>query len=1071
MPVKNLQCISPAHVRNLITAKDWNSTDLGHPEHWPASLCANVSLILDHPVPMCIIWGSNFSMIYNERFAQLLGLAHPGALGAPASSIFSADWAMLEPQLMDAFLGNSVEIAGLRLQIANRLDLPAYMDFACSPVREHDGGVAGVLISVTLKSAKVHVQASEEKEREDEKQFTALANNIQNLAWMATPEGWIYWYNDRWYEYTGTTPGEMEGWGWTSVHDPEYLPKVIESWQHSIKSGERFEMVFPLKGADNIYRPFLTLVFPLRDRSGNIVRWIGTNTDISKQKEAEEQFRQMAERMPQKIWTSDPHGNRTYFNQTMLDYTGLAFKDLEGWGWKRIIHPDDWDQTKERLDHSIKTGEDYHTRNRLLRRDGKYLWHIVRAIPIKNENGTVKMWIGTNTEIHDQVELSEYLQKNLSERENRIQTILQHAPDAIISIDDEGFITSWNSEATKVFGWNEIEAVGKTLTSTIIPRRYHAGHDNGMKHFLSTGEGPVINRPVEVVATKKDGAEIPVELKISTSRMDGRHIFIGFIRDISLRKQAEEIIRNKTNQLIEAQELAHIGSWEWDVRHDRIEWSDELFRIFGLEPQEFVATYESYLNYIHEDDRELVNGIVTQALSDRMPFQFFHKVLRRDGSVRIISASGRVFTDKAGDILRMTGTAQDVTNQKRYEEELKLSEERFLKIFHNNPVPMTLSEVKSNKIRFANNLFYNTFGYDSTEVLGHSAEELELIDPEEYQHVVGRIFGYIGEQRSLDEVQALSRDETEVLLLKLKQVEQMKDFEILYTRKNGQKFPAIVSFEVIRIGAESYIVTSYQDITERKKIEERLRIQNEQLDQANKELESFAYVSSHDLQEPLRKIQTFVSLIEETEAGNLSDYGLDKFRKIQASASRMQTLIKDLLAFSSTASSERKFEAVDLMDLIEEVKDDLSLEISQKNAKIEIGEACTAKLIPFQFRQLMSNLIGNALKFSKSDVAPSIKINCVIDKGKKFDFKKLSPELAYCHITVEDNGIGFSQDQNERIFDVFQRLHGRDQYTGTGIGLAIVKKIVENHDGFISAQGVPGIGATFHVYVPCKPEV
>ena len=131
-----------------------------------------------------------------------------------------------------------------------------YFNYVYQPYHEADGTIAGVtVIAYDVTSAVI----AKKKIEENEKQFNTLANNIQNLAWMANADGWIYWYNDRWYEYTGTTPEEMEGWGWKSVHDPEQLPEVLEKWQHSINTGEPFEMVFPLKGADNIFRPFLTL--------------------------------------------------------------------------------------------------------------------------------------------------------------------------------------------------------------------------------------------------------------------------------------------------------------------------------------------------------------------------------------------------------------------------------------------------------------------------------------------------------------------------------------------------------------------------------------------------------------------------------------------------------------------------------------------------------------------------------------------------------------------------------------------------------------------------------------------
>ena len=421
----------------------------------------------------------------------------------------------------------------------------------------------------------------EQELKESEKQFAILANNIQNLAWMANAEGWIYWYNDRWYEYTGTTHTEMEGWGWKSVHDPEKLPDVLEKWQHSLKTGKPFEMVFPLKGKDQIFRPFLTLVFPLRDNEGKIIRWIGTNTDISAQKEAEEQFRQMAEYMPQKVWTADAEGNKNYFNQVMLDYTGLPFEELKDWGWEKIIHPDNKEEYLRLWRESVRTGNDFVVENQFRRKDGKFLWHLTRAIALKDDAGKIKMWIGSKTEIQDQIEFSEKLEESLKRSNDRMRTILHHAPDAVISIDEEGIIRSWNPEAENIFGWTEREIIGRTLAETIIPERHHKGLETGIKHFLRTGEGPSINKPMELSAIRKAGDEFPVEVKISTSKIDNQYIFIGFVRDISVRKEAEEMIQNKTNQLIEAQKLAHIGSWEWDVLSNKFEWSDEFTGYMG----------------------------------------------------------------------------------------------------------------------------------------------------------------------------------------------------------------------------------------------------------------------------------------------------------------------------------------------------------------------------------------------------------------------------------------------------------------------------------------------------------
>ena len=235
---------------------------------------------------------------------------------------------------------------------------------------------------------------------------------------------------------------------------------------------------------------------------------------------------------------------------------------------------------------------------------------------------------------------------------------------------------------------------------------------------------------------------------------------------------------------------------------------------------------------------------------------------------------------------------------------------------------------------------------------------------------------------------------------------------------------------------------------------------------ANKELLAFTYISSHDLQEPLRKIQTFVTIILENESKNLSEKGKYNFQRMQLAAGRMQQLIDDLLAFSRINSTDHQFENTNLNSIIEEVKNELRDTIQEKEATIEATELCTANIIAFQFRQLMYNLISNALKFSNPGIPSHITIKSNIVKGSDLDSQDFSPEKNYCHITVKDNGIGFEPHFSERIFGVFQKLHSKEVYEGTGIGLAIVKKIVENHKGLITATAGLNKGAQFDIYIP-----
>ncbi|MDB5273655.1 MAG: domain S-box protein [Chitinophagaceae bacterium] len=245
-----------------------------------------------------------------------------------------------------------------------------------------------------------------------------------------------------------------------------------------------------------------------------------------------------------------------------------------------------------------------------------------------------------------------------------------------------------------------------------------------------------------------------------------------------------------------------------------------------------------------------------------------------------------------------------------------------------------------------------------------------------------------------------------------------------------------------------------------------LHNQNIQLENANKDLRSFTYVSSHDLQEPLRKIQNFVGCLMDEEEENLSVEGKFYLRKTHETAQRMQALIEDLLTYSRATNTDRLFERMNLQVVIEEVKKEFEEILKTKKAIVKIGKLCEASIIHFQFRQLFQNLLSNSLKFSKTDVPPRISIESRTAKGSTLNNKKLNAKTDYCHIIFKDNGIGFDPQYNEKIFEVFQHLHSREAYKGNGMGLAICKRIVENHNGIIIATGIPDKGVTFEIYIP-----
>ena len=285
--------------------------------------------------------------------------------------------------------------------------------------------------------------------------------------------------------------------------------------------------------------------------------------------------------------------------------------------------------------------------------------------------------------------------------------------------------------------------------------------------------------------------------------------------------------------------------------------------------------------------------------------------------------------------------------------------------------------------------------------------------------------------------------------------------------------PVLLSMNALSIDDQHILSVILTDLTIQNKNQEELKSRavqlerkNMELENANKDLTAFTYVSSHDLQEPLRKIQNFVDCILREDEKNLSENGKRYFEKMRQAARRMQTLIQDLLVYSETKNSERKFEVTDLETIVDEVKKDLDDVIQETGATIEITPLCDANIIRFQFRQVFHNLMSNSLKFVEPSTAPYIKIESEIIRWSKPNGLKLEPHKNYCHITYTDKGIGFDSQYSERIFEVFQRLHSQQEYKGTGIGLAICRRVIENHNGIIFATGQLNVGARFDIYIP-----
>jgi PAS domain S-box-containing protein len=289
------------------------------------------------------------------------------------------------------------------------------------------------------------------------------------------------------------------------------------------------------------------------------------------------------------------------------------------------------------------------------------------------------------------------------------------------------------------------------------------------------------------------------------------------------------------------------------------------------------------------------------------------------------------------------------------------------------------------------------------------------------------------------------------------------DTETWICKKDGRIVPVSFTASDIRNheGSIKGIVCVMSDISERKENEQALIQKKIELERSNTELQHFAYIASHDLQEPLRKVTAFGGRLQDKYAEVLGEQGLDYLNRMQGAARRMQSLINDLLTFSRVSTKTQAFETVNLRQVALDVVSDLEMRIEQTNAVVEIGELPVVDADPLQMRQLFQNIIANSLKFHKPGIPPHITIECHQHavKGEDHDV---------CEIMFADNGIGFDVKYTDRIFEVFQRLHGRNEYEGTGIGLAICRKIAERHSGRIEAKSVPAEGSKFIISLPMK---
>jgi PAS domain S-box-containing protein len=848
--------------------------------------------------------------------------------------------------------------------------------------------------------------------RESERQFRTLADSIPNLAWWANGDGYITWYNRRWYGYTGTTPQQMEGWGWQSVHDPRTLPAVLERWKVSIDTGQPFDMTFPLRGADGVCRPFLTRVMPLKDAQGRVQQWFGTNTDVSEQKRAEETEQRLNNELRQRVAELQAAGDavqasrraalnlmddavqarqqaeqasadlRSAAEQRRLaleaadlgawDYhfqTGEVFWDercREMWGLPQAeqidyaraiaaIHPEDRAGVDEAVKQALagKSGGAYHREFRVVWPDGSEHWiasHGRVYFQGEGDQRRAVRFIGANHDITERKQREEELQ-----RLNR--TLRAHAKS------DQALMRA-QTEA------EYLEAACRIVVED-------CGHAMVWVGFAEEDEGKTV-RPAAQAGFEE-----------------------GYLETLRITWADTERGRGPTGTAIRTGQPNTCRNMLTDPRFEP--WRSEAIK------------------------RGYASSLVLPLLAEGRAFGALTIYSRQPDGFGADEVT--LLTDLAGDMAHGITALRLRAAKARADEALRESEARLAGLV-GSAMDAILSVDAEQRIVLFNAAAEKTFGCPATAALGQPLDRFipESLRTRHRQHV--QEFGSTG--------------------VSSRMMSRLGDLTAL--RADGQVFPIEASISRADVRGQQIFTVILRDVTDRKLAQAALQQTADDLKRSNRDLEQFAYVASHDLQEPLRAVGGYVKLLQHRFPEKLDAKARGYVAGAFEGATRMERLITDLLAYSRVGTHGGNFASTDLQAVLERALDNLAPAITAAKATITHDPLPALSVDATQIMQLFQNLIGNALKFH-GESPPGIHVGAQRGQGRWV-------------FSVRDNGIGIEPQYYERIFQIFQRLHTRKDYPGTGIGLAICKRIVERHGGTIWVESQPGQSSTFFFAIP-----
>lgn len=1070
----------------LMREKDWSLTPVGDPSTWPQSLRTTINILLKSKFPMFLWWGEDLICFYNDAYRPSLGVngKHPSILGEPARTAWAEIWPVISPFITQVLNGGEAVWREDQLIpiFRNGQMEDVYWTFSYSPVTDDTDRIAGVLVICNETTGKMEA-LQQIRRREEQLNFTLDAAEL--ATWDLNPA------NNR---FTGNA--RLKEWFGIDAKDEIDLEAAI----NSIHPGDKQRVTDAIRaamqpGSDGNYQVEYTVINPLTGQErhllakgkaifseGVAVRFSGTLQDLTPQitsrrkaEEIEKRFRNTVKQAPLGITIFRGRNFVTEMaNETYLQFVDKTEEEFVGKPLFETL-PEVKEVVEPLLNGVMDTGVAF-TAQELpvtIKRYGKeeitYFNFVYQ--PLK-ENGEITGIMVVCMEVTDSVRSKHAL----AESEKQFRSLVMQSPIPMTIFRGPQHVVEMANSIMYENIWRKKpeEVLGKPIVE-VFPELKEQKYEALLQRVYEKGEPYTEKESIAYVQGNDGMKKFYLDFEYAPlfdveNRVTG---IIVTVNDVTERKEAlikAEENERRLNIVIDASDL---GTWEWNLVTNELISSQRHLEIFNYSGDPEKGDHAKHLALVHPDDRKIREQAYKVAMETGV-YDYQARIVWHDGSLHWIEARGRVFYDEENKPVRMLGTTRDITEEKNSQELMKnFASDLERKVQQRTNELMELNESLAQSEQRYHLMVEEVEDYailylsrdGIVENWNKGAEKIKGYTSEE---IIGKSFSvfYPEYERSNKLPEKLLQQAVE---------KGRAHHEGFRMRKDGSLFWANVTITAVHDEFGNVIGFSKMthDLTEKKKADDKLRQNAEQLAEKNKalekmnsELQSFAYVSSHDLQEPLRKIQTFASRILSKEAHTLTENGLDYFKRMQDAAGRMQVLIQDLLAYSRTSTTDKPFEKTNLNHIAEEVQLDIKETQTDKQAVIEIGDLGEANVIPFQFRQLLYNLIGNAIKFARPGVAPHVTVEGEVVKGGTVTGEKLSAQKLYTHISVTDNGIGFDPQYRTRIFEVFQRLHGKDEYSGTGIGLAIVKKIVDNHNGAISASGEINKGARFDIYLP-----